>query len=116
MAGDAARSAALRSTQNSLPSGSASTTQPEPSGRIWSSTRVAPMPSSRSTSSSRVRSAGCRSRCSRFFTALPSGTAMNSTSGPPGGRSIASVSPGKSSGCRGQSKTCDQKPASAYVS
>ena len=43
-------SAALRSTQNSLPSGSARTTQPEPSGRRRSSTRVAPMPSSRSTS------------------------------------------------------------------
>ncbi|TDC65749.1 hypothetical protein E1258_04660 [Micromonospora sp. KC207] len=52
----AARSATLRSTQNSLPSGSASVTQPVPSGRRWSSKSFAPIPISRSTSSSRVRS------------------------------------------------------------
>ena len=33
----------LRSTQNSLPSGSDITTQPVPSGRRWSATTVAPM-------------------------------------------------------------------------
>ena len=41
-----ARSAALRSTQKSLPSGSASHTQPVPSGLRWSSTTVAPSPTS----------------------------------------------------------------------
>ncbi|RUL91793.1 hypothetical protein EG812_17670 [Verrucosispora sp. FIM060022] len=71
-------SAALRSTQNSLPSGSARTAQPVPSGRRWSSISTAPRPSSRSTSSSRVRSVGCRSRCTRFFAVLPSGTRWNS--------------------------------------
>ncbi|GLZ33214.1 MFS transporter [Lentzea sp. NBRC 105346] len=46
----AARSAALRSTQNSLPSGSSSVTQPVPSGLRWSSNTVAPREMSRSTS------------------------------------------------------------------
>ena len=44
------RSAALRSTQNSLPSGSASTTHPAPSGLRWSATQRAPRPSNQSTS------------------------------------------------------------------
>lgn len=56
--GQPARSAALRSTQNSLPSISASVTHPVPSARRWSATRVAPSASSRSTSSSRSRSCG----------------------------------------------------------
>jgi hypothetical protein len=42
------RSAALRSTQNSLPSGSANVTQPEPSARMWSATSLAPSAVSRS--------------------------------------------------------------------
>jgi hypothetical protein len=41
------RSAALRSTQNSLPSGSANVTQPEPSARMWSATSLAPSAVSR---------------------------------------------------------------------
>lgn len=56
--GQPARSAALRSTQNSLPSISASVTHPVPSARRWSATRLAPSASSRSTSSSRSRSCG----------------------------------------------------------
>lgn len=46
----AARSAALRKMQNSLPSGSAMTTQPVPSGLRWSSATVAPSATTRSTS------------------------------------------------------------------
>ncbi len=67
------RSASLRRTQNSLPSGSASTTQPVPSGWRMSLTRVAPTSSSRDTSSSR-RVSGSRQTCTRFFTTLGSGT------------------------------------------
>ena len=44
--------------QNSLPSGSASTTQPRPSGSRRSSTSVAPRPSSRSSSASRLAVGG----------------------------------------------------------
>src|SRR5690606_14509747 len=63
----AARSAALRRTQNSFPSGSARMTHPEPSGFRWSATRAAPRPSSRATSSSRDVS-GRRHRWTRFLT------------------------------------------------
>ncbi|AVT37600.1 hypothetical protein C6W10_15255 [Plantactinospora sp. BB1] len=113
-----ARSAALRSTQNSLPSGSASTAQPVPSGRRWSATRVAPSPKSRSTSSSRVRSAGCRQMCSRFLPDLPSGTRWKKTCGltPSGDSRVISSSPGWSSGRRDRSSTWAQKLASRYVS
>ncbi|MQA62818.1 MAG: hypothetical protein GEU86_15305 [Actinophytocola sp.] len=69
----AARSSALRKTQNSLPSGSASTAQPVPSGRRRSSTTAAPAANSRSTSSSR-RISGRRHKCRRFFTVFVSGT------------------------------------------
>ncbi|PWS46981.1 hypothetical protein DLE01_32585 [Streptomyces sp. FT05W] len=69
----AARSDSLRRTQNSLPSGSARTAQPEPSGFRRSSTRVAPRPVSRSTSGSREVS-GRRHRWTRFLTVLASGT------------------------------------------
>lgn len=59
-------------TQNSLPSGSASTTQP---CSPWpTSTLVAPNVSSRSTSSSRLQPTGLTSRCNRFFAVLFSGT------------------------------------------
>ena len=44
--GPATTSSMLRRMQNSLPSGSASTTQPVPSSLRWSSTWVAPSPSS----------------------------------------------------------------------
>ena len=77
----AARSAALRSMQSSLPSGSASTTQPVPSDRRRSATMVAPIASSRSASSSRVLSVGTRSRWTRFLTVFGSGTVMNSSPG-----------------------------------
>ncbi|RSM85988.1 hypothetical protein DMH04_15035 [Kibdelosporangium aridum] len=92
----AARSAALRSTQNSLPSGSASTTQPVPSGRRKSSSSLAPSPCSRSTSSSRVVS-GCRQMCIRLRSGvLASGTCWKNMFMPPP-RSIAtSGSPGLS--------------------
>lgn len=52
------RSALLRSTQNSLPSGSFRTAQPVPSEFRKSAASVAPRTRSRSTSSSRVRSCG----------------------------------------------------------
>ncbi len=64
--------AMLRSTQNSLPSGSAITTQlcsPWPR-----STRLAPRPISRSTSSLWRASIGMTSRWSRFFATLSSGS------------------------------------------
>ncbi|QGL50578.1 hypothetical protein GCE86_28275 [Micromonospora terminaliae] len=68
-----ARSASLRSTQNSLSSGSASTTQPLPSGSRRSATTVAPSARIRSTSRSRGTS-GSRQMCTRFFTVFGSGT------------------------------------------
>ncbi|KAD4059569.1 hypothetical protein GD627_00150 [Arthrobacter yangruifuii] len=68
--------------QNSLPSGSASTTQ-DTSGPWPTSARTAPRASSRSTSSCCVLpSEARRSRCSRFLTVLSSGTGMMSISGP----------------------------------
>lgn len=94
--GQPARSAALRSTQNSLPSTSAGVTHPAPSARRWSATRVAPSASSRSTSSPRLRSCGCRSRCTLFFPALASGTVTKSRV-PPVAVTVASGSPGRSS-------------------
>jgi len=62
----AGRSSALRSTQNSLPSGSSSTAHPEPSEARRSSCRDAPRLIRRSTSRSRGR-CGCRHRCSRVL-------------------------------------------------
>ncbi|AVZ76906.1 hypothetical protein SLUN_36705 [Streptomyces lunaelactis] len=76
----AARSAALPSMQNSLPAGSAKTTQPLPFGFRLSSTMVAPSADTRSTSSSRGRS-GSRSRCTRFFSDFFSGTRTNNSVG-----------------------------------
>ncbi|RLQ84230.1 hypothetical protein D9V28_08440 [Mycetocola zhadangensis] len=64
--------------QNSLPSGSASTTQPVPSGIRRSSIARAPSSNRRANSWSRVPSAGTRSRCNRFLTCFASGTSMNS--------------------------------------
>ncbi|RQX10500.1 hypothetical protein DLJ58_11210 [Micromonospora arida] len=96
------RSPALRSTQNSFPSGSARTAQPVPSARRRSATMVAPRPSTRSTSSSRVRSIGSRQTWSRFLVTLSSGTAWKNMFGvaPSGGSRAASGSPGTSSGSR----------------
>ncbi|RLP91729.1 hypothetical protein EAD98_23090 [Micromonospora sp. CV4] len=112
------RSPALRTTQNSFPSGSASTAQPVPSAFRRSATMVAPRPSTRSISSSRVRSTGSRQMCSRFLVTLSSGTAWKNRFGvaSSGGSSAASGSPGTSSGCRAYPSTEDQKPARAYVS
>ncbi|RZB15427.1 hypothetical protein StrepF001_32310 [Streptomyces sp. F001] len=91
-----------------MPSGSARTAQPVPSGLRRSSRSVAPRARMRSTSSSRVRSCGWMSRCTRFLTVLASGTAMKSRPAP----SISAYSsPGLSSSCRGRSRTWDQKPA-----
>ncbi|HCT75653.1 MAG TPA: hypothetical protein DGG94_05665 [Micromonosporaceae bacterium] len=56
-----------------MPSGSAKTTQPVPSGLRRSSTMEPPRPSTRSTAMSR-RSSGVRQMCTRFFTVLGSGT------------------------------------------
>ena len=71
--------------QNSLPSGSAKTTQlcsPWPM-----STRVAPIASARATSA--CWSSGRRSRCSRFLIVLESGTVKNQSWAPPySGRSL----------------------------
>ena len=60
----ASRSASERRMQNSLPSGSASTTQPVPGPQLprVSSTSVAPCSSSRASSSSRVPARGRRSK------------------------------------------------------
>jgi glutamine synthetase len=90
-------STSLRSTQNSLPSGSARTAQPRKvSGSRRSSTIVAPRARRRSTSSSRVRSVGTMSRWRRFFTVLPSGTRTNSSPvGLSGWTSSHSGSPGE---------------------
>ncbi|PYC71879.1 hypothetical protein C7C46_26380 [Streptomyces tateyamensis] len=106
------RSARLRSTQNSLPSGSARVAQPVPSGLRWSATRVAPRASRRATSSSRVRSCGWRSRWTRFLTVFGSGTVTNSSAAP-GVSSTASGSPGWSSSCSGASSAAAQKEPSA---
>ncbi len=57
-----ASSSSLRRMQNSLPSGSASTIHPVPSGLRRSAICVAPSPSTRSISASRRRSVGRRSR------------------------------------------------------
>jgi hypothetical protein len=70
------RSEAERSRQNSLPSGSARVTQPSPSPVRWSPRTVAPAATARCTISSRVQSSGERSRWTRFFAVLPSGTGM----------------------------------------
>ena len=69
------------STQNTLPSGSAITTQP--SSPVWpTSARVAPRLSRRATSAAWPGSAsGRRSRCSRFLPARSSGTRRKSRSG-----------------------------------
>ncbi|KAB1930707.1 hypothetical protein F8271_27525 [Micromonospora sp. ALFpr18c] len=112
------RSPALRTTQNSLPSGSASTAQPVPSERRRSTTMLAPRPSTRSTSSSLVRSTGSRQMCSRFLVTLSSGTSWKNrfAVASSGGSRAASGSPGKSSECRAYPSTSAQKPARAYVS
>ncbi|QES05594.1 hypothetical protein DEJ44_08155 [Streptomyces venezuelae] len=108
----AARSAALRSTQNSFPSGSARVAQPLPSGFRWSSNRVAPRPISRSTSSSRVRSSGLRSRWMRFLTDFASGTWMKRRP-TPGASTSTSSSPGLSASEIVESSAFAQKPARA---
>ncbi|PYC72000.1 hypothetical protein C7C45_10250 [Micromonospora arborensis] len=97
----ATRSPALRSTQNSFPSGSASTAQPVPSACRWSVTRVAPRASTRSTSSSLVRSTGSRQMWSRFFVAFSSGTSWKNRFGVASsdGSRAASGSPGAFSPC-----------------
>ena len=80
------------STQNSLPSGSASTTQvssPWPTS-AW----VAPRSSRRATSA--CWSAGRKSRWSRFFTAFRSGTRANSKPGSRSGAARISNSSGSS--------------------
>ncbi|PZR99872.1 MAG: hypothetical protein DLM70_14575 [Chloroflexi bacterium] len=105
-------SEALRSTQNSLLSGSASTAQPDPSGRRRSLTSVAPSSASRSTSASRVQSAGRRQRCWRFFTTLCSGTDWKMSSPPCGSGIPTSSSRGSLSGCTGRASTADQNAAS----
>ncbi|POX44348.1 hypothetical protein C3489_36580 [Streptomyces sp. Ru71] len=92
-----------------MPSGSARTAHPVPSGLRRSSTRVAPRASSRSTSSSRVRSCGWRSRCTRFLSVFASDTVTNSSPAP---SMSTSGSPGLSSSCRGRPSTSDQKVAS----
>ena len=66
-------------TQNSLPSGSASTAQGD--APCPTSARRAPRPISRSTSASCEQPAGLTSRCRRFLAALPSGTATNTSDG-----------------------------------
>ncbi|TCC11245.1 hypothetical protein E0H45_08140 [Kribbella soli] len=108
-----ARSASLRSTQNSLPSRSFMVTQPRPSGTRWSSWIVPPSDRIRSTSWSRVRSVGPQSRCTRFFTDFPSGTAMNSIPGAGAGACTrTSSSPGSSPSATGQPVTLLQNCAS----
>ncbi|AYY13361.1 hypothetical protein EF847_12325 [Actinobacteria bacterium YIM 96077] len=109
------RSAALRSTQNSLPSGSARTAQPVPSSLRRSSTIVAPLRSSSATSCSRSW-CGRRHRWRRFFTVLGSGTEMNSSSCASSSITPTSSSPGSLSGWIGRPSTCDQKVASRYGS
>ncbi|OPC77390.1 hypothetical protein B4N89_43535 [Embleya scabrispora] len=108
----AARSAALRSTQNSLPSGSARITQPDPSGFRWSAKSVAPRPSSRSTSSSRDVS-GRRHRWTRFLTVLASDTWLKNNTGPSASCTSVSRAPGLSSGCSGRPVTPLQNRANS---
>ena len=72
-------------TQNSFPSGSASTTQPASSPWPTSAYR-APRSSRRRTSSSCSLSVGLRSRWSLFLTVLPSGTRANVNVGGTGPR------------------------------
>ncbi|PZS19738.1 MAG: hypothetical protein DLM57_03385 [Pseudonocardiales bacterium] len=114
-----ARSASLRRMQNSLPSGSASTTQPDPSGWRRSSTVRAPSRNSSASSSSREPCAGFRSRCSRFLTCLASGTSMNSSRCVPSSEKIMhSSSPGSlgSSGSSANPRTLPQNTDSAWAS
>ncbi|TCC11577.1 hypothetical protein E0H45_10015 [Kribbella soli] len=105
----AARSAALRRTQNSLPSGSCMTTQPVPSGLRWSWAMVAPRVRSQATSSSRGPS-GSRSRWPRFLTTFSSLFCSKRTVRPSVG-TAAYGSPGWSSSGRSAFRTCSQKPA-----
>src|SRR5580700_9012990 len=70
-----------RSRQNSLPSGSASTTHPPGSSSRLSSTMVAPRARNRSISLACSPSAGSWSRCTRFFTAFRSGTVTKTSRG-----------------------------------
>ncbi|PLW72589.1 hypothetical protein GQS52_01575 [Streptomyces sp. SCUT-3] len=107
----AARSDSASSTQNSLPSGSARTTQPQPSGLRRSATRVAPSSSSRWTSASREVS-GRRHRWSLFLTDLGSGTWLKYRAGPPGSMISVSSLPGPSSGSSGCPVTSAQNCAS----
>ncbi|OUC97417.1 hypothetical protein CA984_11225 [Streptosporangium minutum] len=94
-----------------MPSGSARTAQPEPSGFRWSATKVAPRPSNRSTSSSREVS-GRRHRWIRFLVVFASGTWLKYSSGPSGSITRTSGSPGPSSGLRGLPVTPLQNRAS----
>ncbi|THV40494.1 hypothetical protein FAB82_14575 [Glycomyces buryatensis] len=112
------RSASERSMQNSLPSGSARTTQPLPSSVRWSATRWAPMPMSRSTSSLRVVS-GPRSRWTRFLSCFDSGTLMKSRLTCPEGstrRLSSSSGPFGYSGSSAKPVTCSQNFESAWES
>nr|PPQ60793.1 hypothetical protein C5F59_32050 [Streptomyces sp. QL37] len=108
----AARSDSPRSTQNSLPSGSARTAQPAPPDSRRSATRVAPRPSRRSTSSSRELS-GRRHRWIRFLTVFGSGTWLKYSTGPSGSSTWVSRSPGPLSGSGGHPVTSLQKRASS---
>ncbi|RAG83884.1 hypothetical protein DN069_19975 [Streptacidiphilus pinicola] len=65
-----------------MPSGSARTAQPVPSGLRRSETRVAPRARRRVTSSSRRRSWGWRSKWSRFLPDFTSGTVTKSSPAP----------------------------------
>jgi hypothetical protein len=71
-------SASLRRMQNSLPSGSASTTHPVPSALRRSATTAAPSSVSRASSASRVPSTGRKSRWILFLICFTSGTSMKS--------------------------------------
>src|ERR1017187_246903 len=111
--------ASLDRMQNSLPSGSPSVIQPLPSDRRWSANCDAPSARIRSVSCSRVRSAGRRSRWTRFFTILLPGTVMKSKSWLRSRDMIRhSWCPGSfgSSGSSMKSRTCDQKTDCAWAS
>ncbi|HAY42484.1 MAG TPA: hypothetical protein DCY59_02565 [Micrococcaceae bacterium] len=97
--------------QNSLPSGSASTTHPVPSGLRRSSTSFAPKTSNRTNSSSRVPCAGFKSRCTRFLSCLALDTSMNSKRCVPSAEKIRhSTSPARfgASGSSWKSRTSPQ--------
>ncbi len=95
----AGRGPAHGSRQNSLPSGSASTTQPAPGG--WPPITRAPRPASRASSSCWPWPGGSKSRWTRFLTCLDSGTVVKYSRGVPAdaGRTTYSTCPGVASRC-----------------